>query len=548
MKKIIVPFLLFCFLFYFKTQAQSLQPQVFSTSGEQYKNPSLLISWTIGEPFIETLKDTNNNYILTQGFQQPGNPLMVEAIVENIGCEGGASGRITLIASGGIPPYSYSWTTNSIPIGGNTPFIENLTAGIYDVLVTDALGAPYTNTFNITNNDDISNAVLIPDIRNWCSSLRAFCNIGATIEANNPAPSCWVNGNNSPIGPNADKWFKFTATATGKVEVILKTNYVDGIQYGMLALWDNTLTNIITCTPPQGQLINVRIATNNLTEGETYYIQVDNNNRKSFYTGFFGICVSETISHDFIEGAIDLTNNIAAEGGTWCSDVRAYTTEDGTIEPNNPEPACWVQGTTRIGPKNDKWFKFTATATGEIEAVLKTNFNDGIQYGMLALWDSTFTNMIACTSPQGQLVDTKLTANNLVEGETYFIQVDSSNQKKGGTGPFGLCVSETISPMVVSQTLNESSVAVETNIKIVPNPNNGRFNLILHGLPQQEYFKIEIVSTLGTLVYSEQVYLGKGITSYQKNINLQQHAQGIYEVRIDIPGEPLSYQKVIIKK
>jgi hypothetical protein len=51
------------------TQAQSLSPQVIATAGSYFDNGSVSLSWTLGEPVIETY--TSANTILTQGFHQP---------------------------------------------------------------------------------------------------------------------------------------------------------------------------------------------------------------------------------------------------------------------------------------------------------------------------------------------------------------------------------------------------------------------------------------------------------------------------------------------
>lgn len=47
-----------------------------STAGDFFKKPSGSISFTIGEPIIETVGD--DNHILTQGFQQAERPVMTD--------------------------------------------------------------------------------------------------------------------------------------------------------------------------------------------------------------------------------------------------------------------------------------------------------------------------------------------------------------------------------------------------------------------------------------------------------------------------------------
>lgn len=62
-------------------------------------------------------------------------PLVVTAMATNVSCFGFSDGTATAIASGGTPPYAYSWN-----IGATTQTITNLSAGAYFVQVVDANG------------------------------------------------------------------------------------------------------------------------------------------------------------------------------------------------------------------------------------------------------------------------------------------------------------------------------------------------------------------------------------------------------------------------
>ncbi|MBW8051860.1 MAG: T9SS type A sorting domain-containing protein [Cytophagales bacterium] len=55
-------------LFCFTGISQSVSPEVYATSGDHYTGTNAQLSWTIGEPVIETVSNTNN--IITQGFHQ----------------------------------------------------------------------------------------------------------------------------------------------------------------------------------------------------------------------------------------------------------------------------------------------------------------------------------------------------------------------------------------------------------------------------------------------------------------------------------------------
>lgn len=62
------------------TDAQSISSEVLSSNGDYFLNSNNSISWTLGEPFVETY--TSSNVILTQGFHQKNN-LFVSTIQEN---------------------------------------------------------------------------------------------------------------------------------------------------------------------------------------------------------------------------------------------------------------------------------------------------------------------------------------------------------------------------------------------------------------------------------------------------------------------------------
>ena len=67
----------------------------------------------------------------------------------------------------------------------------------------------------------------------------------------------------------------------------------------------------------------------------------------------------------------------------------------------------------------------------------------------------------------------------------------------------------------------------ESQFRILPNPNNGLFILQLKQSAQSAS-KIEIINTLGELIYADKMQKGES----RKEIDLTQHASGIYTCRI----------------
>ncbi|SHF14729.1 SprB repeat-containing protein, partial [Chryseobacterium takakiae] len=63
----------------------------------------------------------------------------------DVSCNGGSNGVATVVPSGGVAPYTYSWA----PAGGTAATATGLAAGTYTVTVTDNLGCQTTRTFTI---------------------------------------------------------------------------------------------------------------------------------------------------------------------------------------------------------------------------------------------------------------------------------------------------------------------------------------------------------------------------------------------------------------
>jgi hypothetical protein len=63
------PFFLSMSFIYLNSNSQSLTPYVITTAGKYVVNGGASLSYTIGEPIVQTLYSSKN--ILTQGFQQP---------------------------------------------------------------------------------------------------------------------------------------------------------------------------------------------------------------------------------------------------------------------------------------------------------------------------------------------------------------------------------------------------------------------------------------------------------------------------------------------
>ena len=78
---------------------------------------------------------------------QPSSELVIELAKTDVPCVGGSTGTASASASGGLPPYIYSW--NSTPVQ-TTQTAVNLPSGTYTVNVTDSNGCTRTGSVTIS--------------------------------------------------------------------------------------------------------------------------------------------------------------------------------------------------------------------------------------------------------------------------------------------------------------------------------------------------------------------------------------------------------------
>jgi gliding motility-associated-like protein len=117
-----------------------------------------------------------------------------------VSCNSGNDGRVTLNVSGGTPGYQYLW----IETGSTMPTINNLAAGQYNAVITDANGCVKAQRVQISEPDEL---ILTVDVASstanvTCSGstdgvIRVFYNSADNINPVGPNPFTW-SGNIAP--------------------------------------------------------------------------------------------------------------------------------------------------------------------------------------------------------------------------------------------------------------------------------------------------------------------------------------------------------------
>lgn len=87
----------------------------------------------------------------------------VSTQVSPVSCFGGSNGAVQAIASGGVAPYVFAWSTGSSASALNSDTIQNLAAGSYSVTITDANGCVATESVQINEPTEIQVSGVVQD-------------------------------------------------------------------------------------------------------------------------------------------------------------------------------------------------------------------------------------------------------------------------------------------------------------------------------------------------------------------------------------------------
>ncbi|MGZ4042090.1 MAG: T9SS type B sorting domain-containing protein, partial [Bacteroidia bacterium] len=138
-----------------------------------------------------TVTSTADNCIALQSFTVTDNPAMQLSIsnVQNVKCFGDCDGQVTLIPSGGILPYTFTWTPGS---ASNPQF--SLCAGTYSGTVIDSKGCSITTTATI--NGPLQPLAITNTVVN--SSCSTSADGSASVTLNGGTPSYTYNWTSAP--------------------------------------------------------------------------------------------------------------------------------------------------------------------------------------------------------------------------------------------------------------------------------------------------------------------------------------------------------------
>lgn len=122
--------------------------------------PPFEFEWSTGDTSEDLVNLIPGNYLVTISDQIgcetifdidiDGPPLFdyAEAITSPT-CGGGTDGAINLTVGGATPPYTFAWTQNGAPFGGNTEDLTDIPVGDYAVVITDDNGCQISHEYEV---------------------------------------------------------------------------------------------------------------------------------------------------------------------------------------------------------------------------------------------------------------------------------------------------------------------------------------------------------------------------------------------------------------
>ena len=214
-----------------------------------------LVNVTAGT-YSVTITDANGCTSTNQSTVQEPNEIVSGSIVRvtNVDCTGETNGSISAEAAGGIPPYSYSIDNGAT--SQSSGVFENLAAGNYSILITDANGCTTTisDTVNVDDTEDPVISVPASITIEGCSE-NDITNTNAVFEYSNTTSSDIQSVFTSNPNYNASDDFNIASITyidviiSASCPVTIERTFIITDNCGNTANADQTITVVDTTDP-----------------------------------------------------------------------------------------------------------------------------------------------------------------------------------------------------------------------------------------------------------------------------------------------------------
>ena len=483
-----------------------------------------------GTYFVTVLDTTNCSFTDSVSISEPTDISMSSTSVD-ASCNGDTDGSIDLTVSGGIPPYSYQWTS-----GDSVEDPDSLVAGTYYVTVTDSLGCAeegqvINSKLSYSNSSDFNDFLLIYDL--------SFINDGDTT-----AGTIW--GGSAPSAIELSVSFSAPVKLTS-VKVKAGQYNGDFNKPAQMNLYRGTSSDsLLTVFNPSYLMQPYSFSNDTFSTLYTFLIAPNGSGYASIREiECYGISSEDTINAIISEPAAIVISIAAAN-------VSCYGGNDGAAD------------LTASGGSSGYSYNWSNSASSEDISGLTA----GSYFVTVAdVANCTASETTFITQPDSFALN--LASNNTLEGSC---NGDATASVIGGTTPYtylwndtaqtgatatGLCeatYSVTITDamgctLVGSIAVDADSVIIGINdvgfadaIQVYPNPNNGIFELkIKNEKSKDNNIELKIFNLLGESIYQSSIANNQSSIT----IDLSSRAEGIYFLTVKV-GENYAVKRVVV--
>ena len=147
-------------------------PYSYSWNTVPVQNAAIANSLAAGNYLVTVTDAAGCSATVQATITQPATSISANGVnISNVTCFGGANGNASVVSTGGIPPYTYSWNTTPIQ---STPTVTGLGYGSYIITVTDYNGCSDTANISISQPSPLSTSIAVNNL---------FCNGGTNGSA-----------------------------------------------------------------------------------------------------------------------------------------------------------------------------------------------------------------------------------------------------------------------------------------------------------------------------------------------------------------------------
>ncbi len=146
----------------------------------------------------------------------PPTPLVLTTVTTNVSCNGGSDGTADLTVSNGVLPLTFAWSN-----GATTEDLTGLSAGTFNVTVTDANGCTATDSVTI-----LDGTLTIPDASFGIAGDSCFRDTASFTSTFTSGTHFWDFGDGSPTSTDVNPTHVFPSEGTFEV-IHIVTNICD---------------------------------------------------------------------------------------------------------------------------------------------------------------------------------------------------------------------------------------------------------------------------------------------------------------------------------